>query len=142
MTTVTQNITNSGAVTITIASLANGSAAVSSAIDNSSNKYLEALIQAKIKTNASGTSATGLVNVFLVRSADGGTTYDDSTRTLIGTLPAVANATTYINTFSTAPAGALGTHWKVAIENRSGAALDATGGSHAVVFAGVKYDVA
>lgn len=142
MATVTQNVTNSGSVTITLASLANASSAVSSAVDNSSNKYLEALIQVKVRTNAAGTSATGVTNVFLVRSADGGTTYDDNTRVLLGTLPTNANGTTYIGTFSTAPVGALGTHWKAAVENRSGAALDSTGGNHAVVFAGVKYDVA
>lgn len=142
MATITLNVTDSGSVTITLASLTNGSANVSSAIDNSSTKYLEALIQVKVKTGASGTAATGLTNVYLVRSADGGTTYDDNTRVLLGTLPTVANATTYIATFSTAPVGALGSHWKVAVENRSGATFDTTAGNHSCVYAGVKYDVA
>ena len=142
MATVTQNATNSNTITITIASLANNTAVASSAIDNSSNKFIEALIQVKVKTNAAGTSATGVTNVFLVRSADGGTTYDDSTRVYLGQLPTIANATTYIGSFSTAPVGALGTHWKLAVENRSGAALDSTGGSHSAAFAGIKYDVA
>lgn len=142
MATVTANVTNSNTVTITIASLANGSTNTSSAIDNSTNKFLEALIQAKVKTNAAGTSTTGLVNLYLIRSADAATTYDDNNKLLLGSIPAIANATTYIASFSTAPFGALGTSWKVSLENKSGAALDSTAGSHAVVFAGVKYDVA
>lgn len=139
MATVTLNATNTGAVTITIASLANNSTATSNAIDNSSNKYLEAVVRVKVKTNAAGTSATGVVNVYLVRSTDGGTDYGDATDLLIGSIPAVANATTYARSFD---AVRLGTHWKVALENRSGAALDSTGGSHEVEFTGVKYDVA
>ena len=138
MATVTLNATNSNAVTITLASLANGSSAVSSAIDNSTNKYVGATVRVKVKTNAAGTSATGLVTVYLVRSTDGGTDYSDNTDQLIGTIPAVANATTYARAFYVEP---LGTHWKVAVLNSSGAALDSTAGSHEVEFTGVKYDV-
>ena len=139
MATVTLNATNSGAVTITLASLANGSSAVSSAIDNSSNKYVGAVVRVKVKTNAAGTSATGLVTVYLVRSTDGGTDYSDNLDQLIGTIPTVANATTYARAFPVEP---LGTHWKVAVLNSSGAALDSTGGNHEVEFTGVKFDIA
>lgn len=142
MATVTANVTNSNTITITIASLANTSTNTSSAIDNSTNKFLEALVQIKIKTNAAGTGASGYVNVWIIRSTDAGTTYDDAGRTLLGIMPAVANATTYISTFSTQGLGALGTSWKIALENQSGAALDSTAGNHSAVFAGVKYDVA
>lgn len=139
MATVTLNATNSGAVTITIASLANATSAVSSAIDNSSNKYVEAIVRVKVKSGASGTAATGVVNVYLVRSTDGGTDYSDNTDELIGSIPVVANATTYTRAFRVP---VLGTHWKVAIENRSGGTLDSTGGNHEVEFTGIKYDVA
>ena len=142
MATVTANVTNSNTITVTIASLATGSTNTSSAIDNSSNKFLEALVQMKIKSNAAGTSATGYANIWLIRSSDGGTTYDDAGRVLLGVMPIIANATTYISTFSTQGLGALGTSWKIAVENQSGAAFDATGGSHTAIFAGVKYDVA
>lgn len=142
MATASLNVSNSQAVTITLASLANGSSATSSAIDNSSNKFLSALVRVKLKTNAAGTSATGSCSAFLVRSTDGGTDYDDSTGTFLGALPTAANATTYIRTFSTEPLGALGSHWKVAVVNNSGAALDSTGGSHEVEFAGIKFDIA
>jgi hypothetical protein len=139
MATVTLNATNSNTITITLASLANNTAVASSAIDNSTNKFLEAVVRVKVKTNAAGTSATGVVNVYLVRSTDGGTDYADSTNVLLGSIPAIANATTYARDFD---APRLGTHWKIAVENRSGAALDSTGGSHEAEFAGIKYDVA
>lgn len=142
MATVTQNVTNSQSITITLASLASASTNTSSAVDNSSNKFLEALVQVKILTGASGASVTGYTNIWLIRSADGGTTYDDAGRVLIGTLPTAANATTYIGSFSTAMAGALGSHWKIAVENRSGTTFNATGGNHSAAFAGLKYDVA
>lgn len=141
MATVTVNVTNTQTVTITIASLANGSTATSNAIDNSTNKFLSANVRVKVKTNASGTSASGSCSVFLVRSTDGGTDYDDAAM-FLGALSTVANATTYARTFSTEQLGPIGTHWKVAVANNSGAALDSTGGSHEVEFAGIKYDVA
>lgn len=142
MATVTANFTNSNTITITIASLTNGSTNTSSAIDNSTNKFLEALVQVKVKSAAAGTSASGYCNVWFIRSADGGTTYDDSGRVLLGTFPVVANATTYTTTFTTQGLGGLGTSWKIALENQSGATLDATAGNHLAQFAGIKYDVA
>lgn len=141
MATATLNVTNSNVITVTIASLATGSTNTSSAVDNSTTKYLEAVVQVKIKTNAAGTSATGYCNIWLVRSADGGTTYDDTSRNLLGTLPTVANATTYIGSWSTAPYGAIGTSWKITVENQSGAALDSTAGSHLAQYAGVTYSI-
>lgn len=140
MATATLNVTNTQGVTITIASLANGSTNTSNAIDNSTNKFLSALVRVKVKTNAAGTSATGSCSVLLVRSTDGGTDYDDGV--FLGALATVANATTYTQTFSTEFLGALGSHWKVSLRNNSGAALDSTAGNHEVEFAGIKYDVA
>jgi hypothetical protein len=131
--------TNSNTVTITLASVTNTTVNVSSAIDNSSNKFHEALVQCKVKTGAASTSTTGVYNFYLVRSADGGTTYDDSNKVLLGSMAAIANATTYIATFSTALLGALGTHWKVAFENLAGGTTDTTAGNHSIVFAGVQY---
>jgi hypothetical protein len=143
MATATLNATNSQSVTITLASLSNGSTAVSNAIDNSSNKFLSANVRVKVKTGASGVSATGSCSVFLVRSTDGGTDYDDSTNAaFLGSLPTAANATTYARTFSTELVGSIGTHWKVAVVNNSGAALDSTAGNHEVEFSGLKYDIA
>lgn len=142
MATATLNVTNSQAVTITLASLGNGSSATSNAIDNSTNKFLAALVRVKVRTNATGTAATGSCSVFLMRSTDGGTDYDDANGAFLGALPTVANATTYTRTFATESVGALGSHWKVAVVNNSGAALDSTAGNHEIEFAGIKYDIA
>lgn len=137
MTTTTLNATNSNAVTITLASLANATSAVSNAIDNTTNKFISAIIRVKVKTNASGTSATGFCNVYLVRSTDGGTDYSDATNKLLGSIPTNANNTTYARDFD---ADLLGSHWKIAVENQSGATLDSTAGNHEVEFTGIKYD--
>jgi hypothetical protein len=122
-------------ITITIASTANGAfTSPSTAYDNATNKDAEGLVQVKVKTNASGTSSAGFVSVYLCRSADNGTTYDDAASgraVRLGTFPAVANATTYIASFSTAPFGLLPQKCKVLLENQTGAALDSTGGNHA-----------
>ena len=141
MADIKQSFNTSATGTLTIASLANGSGRCSTAIDNTSGKYISADIGLKIKTNASGTSATGYVSVYLVRSYDG-TSYDDAfagsdaaftpvNALLLGTINAVANATTYYRTFDTAELGlSLPKKWAVAIVNSSGAALDSTAGSH------------
>jgi hypothetical protein len=137
--TVTLNASNSQTVTITLASLANATTVASSTIDNSSNLFIDAIVRVKVKTNAAGTSTIGVVNIYLVRSVDGGSNFADSTNVLIGSIAATANATTYARDFNVS---LLGTHWKVAVENKSGAALDSTAGNHEVVFTGVKYTVA
>lgn len=142
MATVSLNIAAAATVTITLSSLANATFATSSAIDNSTNKYLSALVQLKWKTGAAGTSSTGYVAVYLIRSADAGTTYDDNNKVLLGTMPVAANATTYVGSWDTAPLGALGSSWKLAVENQGGGTSDTVAGSFTMKFGGVKYDVA
>ena len=141
MATATANFDNSNTVTISsLASLANAATATSNAIDNFTDKFFSANIQFSIRSNAT-TSATGYMLFYLLRSADGGTTYD-SVGVLIGSmsLVSIANSVTTIMTVSTEPYGPLGSHWKVAVENRCGQALNAS--SNAVSFTGVKYDIA
>ncbi len=127
-------------LTITLASLANGSGRGSTAVDNTANLYISSDIRVQIKTNAAGTSATGYCSVYLIRSEDG-TTYDDSfagtdgaytpvNALLLGTINTVANATTYNKVFDTAEMGlTLPAKWCVGVVNSSGAALDSTGGN-------------
>ncbi len=136
---------NNQALTCTITSLANNGQRSSAAVDNTSNLYLDALVQAIIKSNASGTSATGYVNVYAYGTADGGTTYPDGTGTnagvtltsppnlrLIGVINVVANATVYNSepmSVAAAFGGILPDHWGIVIENKTGATLDASVGS-------------
>lgn len=138
--------TNNQAITCTITSLANNGQRGSTAVDNTTNLFLDALVVVKIKTNAAGTSASGYISVYAYATADGGTTYTDgvsgtdgaSTLTsppnviLIGRVAAVANATTYVGgPFSVAAGfgGVLPDHWGIVVENKTGATLDASVGS-------------
>lgn len=147
--------TSNQTITITVASLTNTSARESTAIDNSSNLYLDALVFIpKIKSGGSGTTATGSVEIFAYGSGDGGSNYSDGATgsdagitltsppnlRLIGVVNMVANSTTYkAGPFSVAAAfgGVLPDHWGIVIRNSTGGTLDATGSNHAIVYQGV-----
>ena len=152
MATIKQTLATSTSITIFPASVTNGNGRASTAIDNSSNLYLSADVYLKLKSGASSTSATGYVDIYLIRSEDG-TTYDDNfggsdaaytpaNATLLGRMAMVANATTYYMVVNTEQAGSLPRKWCIGIVNNSGGTLDATGGSHAVSFTGKTLNVA
>lgn len=150
--------TSNQALTLTIASLGNTSARESTAVDNTSNLFMDVKLAVKVKTNAAGTSATGVVNVFAYATADGGTTYSggatgtDAAYTnnkdaliYLGSLPTIANATTYVSMFSLSRAfgyGGIPAKWGIVIDNQSGAALDSTAGNHSAVYQGINATVA
>lgn len=152
MTTSQELLTNNQSITISLASLANGSYQQSAAVDNTSNLYFDAGVELAIKTGASGVSATGSINVYAYGSANGGSNYTDgcsgsnasftptspTNLKLIGVINAVANATTYTGgPFSVASAfGYLPGKWGVVVCNNSGAALDSTEGNHLKFFEG------
>lgn len=138
--------TSNQSITCTVTSLANNGARASTAVDNTSNLFLEALVFVKVKSAGSSTSSTGTVNVYAYGTADGGTTYTDgATGTdagitltsppnarLIGIINVVANSTTYnAGPFpvSLAFGGTLPDHWGIVVENKTGATLDASVGS-------------
>lgn len=138
--------TNNQAITCTITSLTNTSQRGSTAVDNTTNLFLDALVQLKIKTAAAATSATGQVIIYAYGTADGGTDYGDGVSgtdgavtltsppnlRVLGIINAVANSTTYVsNPFSVASVfgGKLPDHWGIVVENETGATLDATVGS-------------
>jgi len=138
--------TSNQAITCTITSLANNGQRGSTAIDNTSNLFLDALVQVKVKSAGSATSATGTVNIYAYGTADGGSNYSDgvsgtdSSATLtsppnvriIGVINVVANSTTYIGgPFSVASAfgGILPDHWGIVVENKTAATLDASIGN-------------
>lgn len=146
--------TNNQTITITLASLASTGQRQSTAIDNTSNKFRDTLVQLTLKTGASGVASTGIVNVYAYGTVDGGTTYGDgATGTdgaitltsppnlkLIGTINTVANATTYkSNPLSVSAAfnGRLPDHWGIVVENKSSAIFDATAGNFKAAYQGV-----
>ena len=138
--------TSNQAITCTITSLTNNSQQQSTSVDNTTNLFLDTLVQVKVKTASASTSATGTVNVYAYGTADGGTDYSDGVSgtngsvtltnppnmRLIGVINAVANSTTYVGgPFSVAAAfgGMLPDHWGIVVENKTGATLDAAVGS-------------
>ena len=138
--------TNGQAITCTITSLANSGQQQSTAIDNTTNLFLDVLVQVIVKTNAASTSATGTVNVYAYGTANGGTNYSDGVSgtngsvtltsppnmRLIGVINTVANSTQYVSPpFSVAASfgGILPDHWGIVVENLSGNTLDASIGS-------------
>lgn len=146
--------TSNQSITCTLASLADGSARASTSVDNDTDLFLDALVQLKIKSNATGVSSTGFVNVYAYGTADGGTTHSDSATgtdaaitltsppnaRLIGVINVVANATTYEShpmSVAAAFGGVLPSDWGIIVENKSGAALDSTEGNHAKFYQGV-----
>lgn len=144
--------TSNQTITITLASLANAAQRQSTAITNTT--FTDALVQIKLETGAAGVSATGIVNIYAYASSDGGTTYGDTATgtngavtltsppnlKLIGTINTVANATSYdSNPMSVAAifAGNLPQHWGIVVENKSGAAFNATAGNFAAFYQGI-----
>ena len=145
---------NGQSITVTLASLADGSARASTALDNSSDTFIDVLVSLSLKTGASGVSSAGYVNVYAYGSVDGGTTYTETASgtdaaltltvptnlKLVGRISAVANATTYKSgPFSVAGAfgGSLPEFWGIVIENKTGAGLDSTEGNHSKKYQGV-----
>lgn len=153
MADVTQKYgTANQALTLTIASLGSTSGRESTAVDNSTSLFMDVKLALKIRTNAAGTSSTGRVDVYAYASVDGSTYSGGATGTdaaysgnldqliYLGSVPAVANSTTYAGLFSMSKAfgyGGIPTKWGIVISNQSGAALDSTGGNHSAVYQGV-----
>jgi hypothetical protein len=127
-------------LTITLASLANGSGRCSTALDNTTN--LDITADVGVKVTPSSATATGYVSVYLVRSYDG-TSYDDAfagtdgaftpiNSTFLGII-ATPSTSAYYKTFDLGEYGlTLPKKWAIAIVNNSGSALTATGGNHEI----------
>lgn len=143
--------TSNQAITCTLTSLANatgsyGAGRASTAVDNTTNLFLDALVQVKVKTSASALANDQAVYVYAYGTADGGTDYTDgitgtdaaftgtnppNTR-LIGVINAVATSTTYVGgpwSVALAFGGVLPDHWGIYVVNFTGQTLDASVGS-------------
>ncbi len=149
MTTTKLSYSAATQLTITLnpssTGIANNSARLSTAVDNSTNLYLDALVGVSIKTASGSLASNPYVNVYAYAFVDG-TNYTDQDRMnsagtdsaftlggspynvrLIGVLNVkTAATTTYGGAYSVAAAfgGVLPTKWGVVIENQSGLALD------------------
>lgn len=165
MATATINYTAAASVTITLTSLADAGFRESTAVDNSSSKYMDALVGGKIQIGAP--SADGTIAIYAYGSYDGteytaGLTGSDGTVTwgttgstgldgannlpLLGVISVDAtddNDDARWGPFSVAQAfgGVLPTKWGIVIKNSTGASLHATGTNNECQFMGIKYDV-
>lgn len=144
------------ALTITLASLADSATAgrESTSVDNSSNKWADVLVAAKIKPQNSGSiSAPSAVFFYAYATADGGTTWTDtmtgtdSNRTmnsptqmkLLGAIYVISINVQYIGgpwSLASLYGGQMPEKWGVFALNDCGTALSATGSDHAVWYQG------
>jgi hypothetical protein len=141
-------------IACTLTSLANAAARESDAVDNSSNLYLDALVQVVLKlSNAAPAGdkrcyvyAAGVINAAsptwpdTVTGADAAITLNSPTQLkLIGALEMIQNATSKSEPFSVAQAfgGILPVKWSIVILNSSGQALTGTGSDHTVKYQGI-----
>lgn len=129
--------------TITLASLANGSARQSTIVANTSTttgRRRAALVFLKITSGGSAPTNGAIYELFMLRGDDSGNRTDgagasDAAITiqnaqLIGTLACTATTNAaFQDMFDTAPLGQLGTEWGIAVRNSSGQALNGTGGN-------------
>jgi len=141
MAVIINGIDNNQTVTISLASLANGGVATSSSIDNSSNRYLNADVQVKMRTGTS-VSSTGTVCLMFLKSSDGGVTFDDadeSNASVLKTFIANASTTDYILSADTGrQGGLLAEFFKISILNETGSAFDSSSANFSVKFVGKK----
>lgn len=142
------------ALTCTVASLTDGSARESTAVDNTTNLYLDALVMAKFTTSTGTISNPKTVFLYVYGTNDGGTTYPDNVTgsdaaitldsptqlKLLGAVYCTAVSTAYIGgpwSVAACFGGKLPGKWGIVALNDTGVSLSATGGDHAITYQGV-----
>ena len=140
------------AITISLGSLANGSARQGTIVDNTSTRYPEVLVALSIKLGTSPTANT-LVSLYLIRDDAGsgpirtdGAGASDASIALknaqcLGTLSTGGSPSTGDVLADVFPIEEPGPKWTVAVLNGTGVALDSTGGNHTVEFVGIEPEV-
>lgn len=143
------------AITITLASLASAGARESNTVDNTSNLYLDALVQLRIKTNASVPASDKAVYVYAwgvndpttpiypdaVTGSDAGITLQSPTQLpLLGVIFCPTASTTYTmvpKSIAGVFGGALPQKWGIVVVNTVGQAFDTTGGNFLLAYQGI-----
>jgi hypothetical protein len=170
MATISANFSAKTALTITLASLASSSTGLvgveSNEVNNTSNKYIDALLDGFITVGTSPAANTQ-VNVFVwggnvslatkaLDTLDGTGSAETITSTGVsyGILKLLKSLTVDAATSNVrydfgceSLRAALGTFvlppfWGVFVTQNTGAALNSTGGNHDISYVGVKFDVA
>lgn len=163
MATTTISYAATASITLTQTSLTNGSYRQSTAVDNSSNKYVDALVGGSVQAGTSPTSG-GTLDFFVYAERDdgGGTSQytagcsgSDAAYTADGeedelfslysvTVDATSDQDYEWGPVSVAQAfgGVMPRKWGVVLKNSSGVTTNATGTNNEVRFAGIKYEIA
>lgn len=146
-------------VTITLASLASGSAREATAIDNSTDLFLDAYVMVKTKTTTGTIGSDPYLYLYAIGSDDAGTTWPDpatgsdaaitagiNTKAhLLGAVNLAAVSTAYkggpFSVLAAFGGVAIPKKWSIIALNNCGVALDSTAGNHAVTYQGVQAQV-
>lgn len=151
--------TDGVAVTITLASLASGSAREATAVDNTTNLYDDVLVMLKTKSGAGSVSSDPYLYLWAIASNDSGTTWPDpatgsdagitptlnTEAHLLGAVNLAAGSTAYIggpwSVLAALGGIALPKKWSIVALNNSGFALDSTAGNHALTYQGIQFQL-
>jgi hypothetical protein len=152
----------SASITCSLASLASSSTVgrQSTAVDNTSNKYDDAIVTIGVKTSASALANDKTVYVYVAATEDG-TNYDSddaavgatdagytinspSNLKLAAAIYCPTSSKTYRKVFSVAGTlgGVMPPKWVLVVVNYTGQALDSTEGNHQKTYTGVTYTIA
>lgn len=132
-------------------------ARITTAVDNTANQYIDALIGGKLTTNSVGAAATGYFNIYAVGSVndtagspyrtEGGSATDctivltaPTNARLIGVVNApVTMVTYYFGPFSVAAAfgGVLPRNWSIIVENKTCALSNTNSALHELIYQGI-----
>lgn len=144
----------SAAITCTLASLAQAAAREGTAIDNTSNLYLDVLVYVAIKLQAGTPGSDKQVIIYAYGSEDGTNYTDNATGSdaaitlrsptnlrVIGVISTPdAGALTYKSnpmSVATAFGGLMPRKWGIAVENRTNITFSATEGDHTKSYTGI-----
>lgn len=143
------------ALTITLASLANGSGRQSTIVANTTAKYADLIVYVKLTmSGSSAPNANAICEVYLIRGDQDATTehLDDAAGAsdaaitplnaqLIGTLRTKGSPATSDVLQGSFLVNRPGPSWGIAIVNKSGQALHSTAGNHWVRYVGMNPEV-
>jgi hypothetical protein len=159
MATLSMNYASAATITLTLTSLTNGSWRASTAVDNTSNLYLDAILGGSVQMGTSPTN-NGTFDIYLYSTYDGtnytggvsGTdaayTADGEEKLFVLVKSIIVDNTTdqdYVwGSVSVAAAfgGTLPSKWGVVVENNTGVTTNATGTNNETQFIGTKLDSA
>jgi len=168
MATVTPNYAATATVSISLASLATSSTFAagqeSAVVDNTTNKYVDALLAGKIRVGTTPTTNTQIL-VYVFAPLDDTPTYPDvmdgtdsgETVTSVGVGQGFLKQAAFMNVDSNTSdrdyafgpvsvaelfGGTMPPKWSVFVTHNTGVNLNSTAGNHFVKYTGVKFDVA